>query len=146
MIQNAADRLITRSNRTEHTTPVLKSLHWLPVHFRVDFKFLMITFKAHRGLVPHYTSDLLIPYEPVYHLRYAGLGHCWPFLGQNLKLKWQELFCSGPLSCGMTCRWRSGKQTLSSFKSLTNSLFQTYFLLIVQHICFCSLLYFIVSF
>lgn len=30
-IQNAAARLLTGSNRHSHITPILKSLHWLPV-------------------------------------------------------------------------------------------------------------------
>ena len=33
-IQNTAARLVTRSNRDDHVTPVLKSLHWLPVHLQ----------------------------------------------------------------------------------------------------------------
>ena len=33
-IQNTAARLVTRSNRDDHITPVLKSLHWLPVHLQ----------------------------------------------------------------------------------------------------------------
>lgn len=33
-----------------HITPVLASLHWLPLSFRIDFKISLITFKAHTGL------------------------------------------------------------------------------------------------
>lgn len=46
LVQNAAARLLTGTNRRQHITPVLKSLHWLPVHFRIDFKILMFVFKA----------------------------------------------------------------------------------------------------
>ncbi len=38
LIQNAAARILTRTRKSEHITPVLKSLHWLPVTFRIDFK------------------------------------------------------------------------------------------------------------
>ena len=31
-VQNSAARLITRTRKREHITPVLKSLHWLPVN------------------------------------------------------------------------------------------------------------------
>ena len=30
-IQNAAARLITRSKKHEHATPLLETLHWLPI-------------------------------------------------------------------------------------------------------------------
>lgn len=46
-----------------HITLILKSLHWLPVYFRIDFKILLLVFKALNGLSP-YLSDLLLPYEP----------------------------------------------------------------------------------
>ena len=37
-IQNSAARLITRTRKHEHITPVLQSLHWLPIRCRIDFK------------------------------------------------------------------------------------------------------------
>ena len=45
-LQNAAARLISNVPRYSHITPVLRSLHWLPVKFRIDFKILLFTFKA----------------------------------------------------------------------------------------------------
>ncbi len=33
--------------------------HWLPVECRIDFKVLLITFKALHGKAPKYLSDLL---------------------------------------------------------------------------------------
>ena len=39
-VQNAAARLVTGTRRSDHITPVLRQLHWLPVrqliHFRID--------------------------------------------------------------------------------------------------------------
>lgn len=60
----AAARLITRPNR-EHITPVLKSLHGLPGHLKVDFKILMITFKSRRGLAPQCPPNIWPP-EPLH--------------------------------------------------------------------------------
>lgn len=40
LVQNAAARLLTSTRRHEHITPVLASLHWLPITFRIDFKIL----------------------------------------------------------------------------------------------------------
>ncbi len=38
-MQNAAARLLSGVKKREHITPILRSLHWLPVCFRVDLKF-----------------------------------------------------------------------------------------------------------
>ena len=40
-------------------TPHLKSLHWLPVSLRIEFKILLLTFKALNDLAPDYLSDIL---------------------------------------------------------------------------------------
>ena len=35
LIQNAAARVLMRTNRRDHISPILASLHWLPVKFRI---------------------------------------------------------------------------------------------------------------
>uniref|UniRef100_A0A8C9XVY9 Uncharacterized protein n=1 Tax=Sander lucioperca TaxID=283035 RepID=A0A8C9XVY9_SANLU len=37
IVQNSAARLLTRSSRMSHITPILYSLHWLPINFRIKF-------------------------------------------------------------------------------------------------------------
>ncbi|XP_053169630.1 uncharacterized protein LOC128353010 [Hemicordylus capensis] len=61
LVQNAAARVLSRAARWEHITPILKELHWLPVCFRVQFKVLVLTFKALNGLGPGYLRDRLLP-------------------------------------------------------------------------------------
>ena len=58
-VQNAAARLIFQESRFCHITPLLKSLHWLPVKYRIVFKIILITFKAIHGLAPAYISELI---------------------------------------------------------------------------------------
>ena len=58
-MQNAAARLICSTPRFSHISPVLFSLHWLPVKFRIDFKILIITFKAIHGQAPDYICNLI---------------------------------------------------------------------------------------
>ena len=62
IIQNSAARLLTNTKKREHITPILAALHWLPVSFRIDFKILLMTFKACHGLAPTYISALLSPH------------------------------------------------------------------------------------
>lgn len=56
----------------DHIAPVLAALHRLPVSFRIDFKILLLTFKALHNLAPNYILDLLTPYVPNRNLRSRG--------------------------------------------------------------------------
>ena len=71
LVQNAAARLLTGHKRRDHITPILASLHWLPVRFRIDFKLLLFVFKALNGLAPAYIADLIQRYTPARALRSA---------------------------------------------------------------------------
>lgn len=59
LVQNAAARLLTGTRKWSSISPVLASLHWLPVEYRVQFKVLLMVFKGLHGLVPVYISSLL---------------------------------------------------------------------------------------
>ena len=49
-IQNTAARLsVMGLKRSDHVTPVLNNLHWLPVVKRTEFKILFITYKTIHG-------------------------------------------------------------------------------------------------
>jgi len=50
-IQNTAARLVVKAKRTDHTSPILQQLRWLPVSERISFKFLLLTNKAVNGYV-----------------------------------------------------------------------------------------------
>ena len=54
LIQNSAARLLTETKKREHITPVLAKLHWLPVSYRIDFKVMLITYKALNGIASSY--------------------------------------------------------------------------------------------
>ena len=69
LVQNAAARLLTNTRRRAHISPVLANLHWLPIACRIDFKILLITYKALHGLAPTYISELLCPLTTVRSLR-----------------------------------------------------------------------------
>ena len=73
-IQNNSARIVSRSKRREHITPILKDLHWLPVQQRIDFKITLLVFKSLTGLAPGYLRDLLDLYEPTRTLRSIGLS------------------------------------------------------------------------
>jgi len=83
-VQNCAARLIKRTGKFEHITPVLKDLHWLPIKYRIDYKIILITYKILHNLAPPYLSELVRPYIPTRQLRSAN---------QNL-LRTQSFRCS----------------------------------------------------
>ena len=68
-IQNTAARIVTLKKRHEHITPILKDLHWLPVHRRIEFKILLMTYKAIHGLAPEYIKELIVKQHRSRNLR-----------------------------------------------------------------------------
>ena len=75
LVQNAAARVLTKTRKRDHITPILASLHWLPIKFRIEFKILLLTFKALNGQAPSYLKELVVPYVPTRTLcsQHAGL-------------------------------------------------------------------------
>ncbi|XP_078242497.1 uncharacterized protein LOC140704941 [Pogona vitticeps] len=61
MVQNAAAKLLTGGRKYHHISPILARLHWLSIRFRIDFKVLMLTYKALYGLGPRYLAERLHP-------------------------------------------------------------------------------------
>ena len=68
-IQNHAARLICRIPKYNNITPVLKTLHWLPIKARIEFKLAVICYRCNERSVPPYISDLLKKYTPTRRLR-----------------------------------------------------------------------------
>ena len=61
-VQNAPGRLITCARRCDYITPILFDLHWLPVSEQINFKILLLTFKALHQQSPTYIQDLITRY------------------------------------------------------------------------------------
>ena len=67
-VLNTAARLVSLVIKYDSITPVLKELHWLPVHYRIQFKILLQVFKALNDLAPNYLRNKL-SYQPPHGLR-----------------------------------------------------------------------------
>ena len=48
---------------------MLAELHWLPVAYSIDFRVMLITYKALNGIAPSYISELLKSHQPQRKLR-----------------------------------------------------------------------------
>ena len=68
-IQNYATKIICKATYRDHVTPYLISLHWLPVHARIQFKGLVNTYNFFHGTAPKYLSDLVKHYTLTRSLR-----------------------------------------------------------------------------
>ncbi|KAK3529926.1 hypothetical protein QTP86_009273 [Hemibagrus guttatus] len=78
MIQNAAARLVFNLPNFSHTTPLLRSLHWLPVAARIRFKTLMLAYKAKNGPAPSYLKALITPHTAPRSLRSTSTARLIP--------------------------------------------------------------------
>ena len=72
-VQNSAARLLTGTKKYDHITPVLKKLHWLPVKSRIDYKMLLLCFKALHDLAPKYLCDMIRKKKPAQELRPSSI-------------------------------------------------------------------------
>ena len=57
-------RLLTYSKKYDNISPILKELHWLTVKSRIEFKMLILTFKAYHEIGPKNLTESLIKYTP----------------------------------------------------------------------------------
>ena len=69
LAENAAARVISRTPRHQHITPILNELNWLPVTKRCQLKILVLTFKVLHGQSPRYICEMFQWYTPARPLR-----------------------------------------------------------------------------
>ncbi len=63
-VQNAAARLVTGANRFASSKALLKSLHWLPVRARNQYKIAVLVYRCINGCAPSYLCELVTRYVP----------------------------------------------------------------------------------
>ena len=68
-IQNTVARILSNSSRFSYITPTLKSLHWLPIFYRNNFKICCITHRALFLDEPFSLSTLLTHRSNTHSLR-----------------------------------------------------------------------------
>ena len=59
LVLNSAARAVTKTPKFHHITPHLKSLHWLKITQRIQYKILSLTYKSLQYNKPSSISDLL---------------------------------------------------------------------------------------
>ena len=72
-VQNCLASVVTKSPLFCHITPLLKSLHWLPVRYIINFKMCSLTDQALTSGQPLYIRNMLQPSRKVRTLRSSDL-------------------------------------------------------------------------
>lgn len=68
-IQNAAAKCVLKMGKYDSNTIALKTLHWLPVKYRIMFKILTVVFTCMEGKAPAYIQALIRQKETPRSLR-----------------------------------------------------------------------------
>jgi hypothetical protein len=68
-VQNTAARIIARTPKHHHITPILAELHWLPISARIEYKILLYVYKVLAGTAPVYLKELVEQRVPARSLR-----------------------------------------------------------------------------
>ena len=71
-IQNNASRLVRRKKKSDHVTPLLHSLHWLPIKYRITHKLCTLCHKCVNDAAPAYLCSCVQLYAPSRSLRSAS--------------------------------------------------------------------------
>ena len=61
--------VLTFTPRREHISPVLRSLHWLPIHRRIEFKIILLVYLCLHDIAPQYLAEMLTTHAVTRSLR-----------------------------------------------------------------------------
>ena len=72
-IQNCLARTVVKAPKSSLVTPILRSLHWLKINERIEYKLLSLTYKVLTTRQPDYLHNLISVQssglvEPAFHL------------------------------------------------------------------------------
>src|SRR6218665_1395381 len=89
--------LIKDLSPRDHITPILKQLHWLPIHARIAFKISLLFYNIHSGTCPSYMSSMVTPCSAS-RSRVLRLSTCGDFavIRTNLKFGNRAFSVAGP--------------------------------------------------
>ena len=63
-VHNSAARLVLKAHKRDHVSPLLRTLHWLPIQARIEYKLSTVCHSFFSDTAPVYLSDLLRVYSP----------------------------------------------------------------------------------
>ena len=114
-------RILTKSPRREHITPVLKSLHWLKIQERITYKIVMLTYKLYYNIAPTYLCELISRRESSINTRLGSDQHQLIMLPISKDCSNTFLECS--FNYAAPCEWNKLGESIrtSTFESFRKS-------------------------
>ena len=109
-IQNNAARIVLEAPRRSHASPLLRTLHWLPVQQRIEYKVALLTFKVCSTLTPSYLRLLIQDREHGRNVRSTTTTLCQPFTTTT--------FAKRAFRCSAPAVWNSLPKTVLSSNSV----------------------------
>ena len=91
-VQNCSARLIFKSSKCTHVSPLLTKLHWLPIAQRIDYKISSLCYDVASDTAPLYLSDLLRLYVPSRSLRSSADTRIFRIPRRKKKFQGQRAF------------------------------------------------------
>ena len=64
-----AARLVLKAHKRDHVSPLLRTLHWLPIQTRIEYKLSTLCHSFFSNTAPVYLSDFLRVYSQLRQLR-----------------------------------------------------------------------------
>ena len=101
----------------EHITPVLQTLHWLPVKARIEFKICRLVYKCLNSLAPDYLADCLTVIDLRRELHSSDCGELLHIPSTNLnKIGDRAFSVCGPRLWNNLPEATRAAPTIDSFK------------------------------
>ena len=101
------------TKKRDSVSQSLNDLHWLPVKERIQFKVILLTWKALHGEAPSYIEEMLIPKKSARNLRSAQES-LLEVPRTNLKTYGDEHLQRVPLNCGILSLNSSRNMTIET--------------------------------
>ena len=89
-VQNCATKLILRA---EHTKPLLKQQHWLPIEQKIKYKTSCLCYRIITGTAPQYLADFVQIYVPSRSLHSSSDGRTFHIPTFKRKQHGGQAFC-----------------------------------------------------
>ena len=116
------------AKKYDHVSPLLQQLHWLPIHERIIFKLLIITYKYLNDSAPSYLTELITPYQPNRTLRSSSDTSILTKTKTRLSSSKKGFYAAAPnLWNNLPCEIRHSISLIEFKTSLKTHPFHTYF-------------------
>ena len=127
LAHNSAAGFITLTSRFEHISPILKQLHWLPIHKRCQFKILVFVYKSLHTSAPSYQCKLLNWYQPPRSLRSASITSL--VLNKNKTVRYGRRLLDSSAATLIWCKYFLNSAFEHVYYLITRFLYYIYYII-----------------